>query len=106
MAAASSVGALPAAVSVPVADSEPHVPAVEVNDVRQDCDCGVWDNALLYALDHVNPENYDMFEAFALGADWGVTWLSAIVGMAEAIRSNQSRPHVGTCVGSHWVYPK
>jgi hypothetical protein len=72
-------------------DSEPLGPAAEVNGVRQDCDCGVWDNALLHALEHVNRENYCAYELFALGADWGVAWLSAIIGMAEAIR----RTHLG-----------
>jgi len=39
-------------------------------------------------------------------AEDGAAVAFGIIGMAEAIRANQPRPHVGTCTGSRWVYPK
>ena len=63
-------------------------PAVVVNGIRQDCGMGVWDNALEHAdseLASILDED-DPAECFAHGANWGVCWYVAIVGMFEEMR--------------------
>lgn len=85
-------------------DSEPCGPADVVNGLRQDCGLGAWDLGFLEGarqlglVDALDGEMDTVVEAgltgFGHGADWGIGWAFAIVGMAEAIRRND---HVKAC---------
>ena len=71
--------------------TDEHFAAV-VNGIRQDCDCGVWDNACDEAgRREIHTPDGEETEAFADGAEWGAGWAFAIIGMAEAIRSRETR---------------
>jgi hypothetical protein len=78
-------------------DSEPCGPAVFVNGIRQNCDCGVFDNALDYAGSEL--WDNDPGECFAKGADWGAGWMAAIITMALAIQDN----HPPIIERSYWT---
>lgn len=74
----------------PPPSSEPCGPAILVHGIRQNCDCGVWDNAFVEMngdeVMYTECQEADRASAFADGAHWAMEWLRSLVEMAMIIR--------------------